>query len=134
MGSDPSPPLTLILLSLLGFALAVGLILDGLRLRLFGASLFWLGTFSPTVYWAHLLNLGPRDTAWPLVIGGTSWLGALCGLWLRLSWIRRVLLVLLGVSILYLGPGTLVAVVGMVCLQAASTRRWLELGPALGVR
>ena len=132
MGSDPRPPFPLMLLSLLGFALALGLALDGLRLRLFGTSLLWLWSYSPILHWANLLNLVPQDLAWPLVIGATSWLGALCGLWLRLSWARKALLLLLGVSFFYFGPGTLVAVMGIVCLQAAPTRRWLAQGPDLG--
>lgn len=119
-------------LSVLGLALAVGLAMDGLRLRLFGESLMWAWGPSPVVWWARLLRTVPQEIAWVLVIGATSWLGALSAFWMRLSWSRRVLGLLLAVSLLYFGLGTIVAVAGIVCLRAGPTCRWLAEGPALG--
>jgi hypothetical protein len=119
----------LILLTLTGSILGTWLSLSGLFIRVFGQALSLGGGLA----WAGWLPAGagitPQMVGWPLVVVGTAWFGALCGLWLRLGWAYRVSVGLGLVSLLYPGLGTALALGALICLWVPPTRRWVFEDP-----
>ncbi len=127
--SQARAPLTLTLLTVLAGALGVWLAFGGLWLRLFGEPLApegFLGLWRsvPEFLGVHVFTFG-----WPMIVVGTAWLAALTGLWMRLGWSRRVAWALALVSLIHLGPGTVVGVVAAGCLADRRLRSWLEASP-----
>ncbi len=110
--------------------LGIGLSLTGLHVRVFG----WLPVLPPWLgpYDAvpRALDLAPAALAWPSLVVGLTWFGAVAGLWLRLPWGRATTLLLSAVSALALGAGTVLAAVVVVCLflwHPVGSRRASEL-------
>lgn len=108
--------LFLLLLTLAAVVLGAWMALDGLHARLFGDFIRLEGRLGPWVAWPRALGLDPLALAWPLLVVGTGWFGAVCGLWIGLSWARPAAFVLAGLSLLYLGPGTVLALIVLGCL------------------
>lgn len=129
------PPLSLLLLTLVGTMLSGWMMLDGLSIRMFGQFLhhqplhnLWLRIQSSLGSASNLevLRMGPQDFAWPLLTMGIAWIGTLSALWLRLSWGRRLATVICLLSLLTLNMGMVLAFVALICLRASTTRNWLD--------
>jgi hypothetical protein len=130
------PPLSLLLLTLVGTILSGWMVLDGLYIRMFGQFQhhqpllsLWLRIQSSIGSASNLevLRMGPQDFAWPLLTMGIAWIGTLSALWLRLSWGRRLATVICLLSLLTLNMGTVLAFVALICLRASPTRSWLDV-------
>jgi len=129
------PPLSLLLLTLVGIILSGWMVLDGLYIRMFGQFLhhqpllsLWLRIQSSIGSASNLevLRMEPQDFTWPLVAKGIAWIGTLNALWLRLSWGCRLATVICLLSLLTLNMGTVLAFVALICLRASQTRSWLD--------
>lgn len=104
--------------------LGIGLGLTGLHVRVFGwlpVLPSWLGPYDAI---PRALGLAPSALAWPSLVVGLTWFGAVAGLWFRLPWGRPATLLLSGISALALGAGTVLAAVVVVCLFL-----WEPIGP-----
>lgn len=115
-GPGKSALLPRLVLTVAASLLGIGLSLVGLHLRVFGllpALPPWLGPYDAV---PRALGLGPAALAWPSLVIGLTWFGALAGLWLRLPWGRATTLLLSLVSALAVGAGTLLAAIVVVCL------------------
>lgn len=114
------------LLIVCGAVLGGWMAIDGLYGRLFGS---FLSLFGHPAWWLRIpevLGADPASFAWPLVVVGTAWSGALSGMAMRLGWAYRVCWILAVLSLLYLGPGTVLALLILFLLMAPSTRAWLK--------
>lgn len=101
--------------------------LDGLSMRLFGVYAF------PNAYWIHLLmakGIESLNLAWPLIVIGTTWIGALAGFLLQQSWGFRAMLTLALVSTLYLWWGTILALFILMALALPAICYRLKKGDA----
>lgn len=103
--------------------------LDGLHARLFGDYIRLRGEIGWWVALPRAVGLDPLALAWPLIVLGTAWFGALSGLWLGLGWGFRGVAGLAVVSLLYLGPGTALALIILACLWAGRLDRWRPAPP-----
>jgi len=130
------PPLSLLLLTLVGAVLSGWMVLDGLYIRMFGQFIHHQPLFNLWVrnqgalgsaFNLGVLRMEPQDFAWPLLAIGISWSGALSALWLRLSWGYQLATVICLLSLLNLNLGTVLAFLALICLRAPPTRRWLEV-------
>jgi hypothetical protein len=89
--------------------LGLWLALDGVWARVFAAYLFPANALS---LWKGILagfGLGPQQMAWPLVVLGASWAGALIGLSLGRRWARTACTILAAAAVPLLGLPTLLA-------------------------
>jgi hypothetical protein len=129
------PPLSLLLLTLVGTILSGWMVLDGLYIRMFGQFLhhqpllsLWLRIQSSIGSASNLevLRMEPQDFTWPLLAMGIAWIGTLSALWLRLSWGSRLGTVVCLLSLLTLNMETILAFVALICLRASPTRSWLD--------
>jgi hypothetical protein len=113
----------LLLVTVAGLYLAFSLTWEGLHLRLFGTArdvnALWLQVVMK-------LGFDPGGFAWPMIVLGLSWIGALIGLWLLLSWGRRATLIVSALSLFYIWIGSIVACVPLLVLSLPVTRRWME--------
>ncbi len=100
--------------------------IEGLHLRLFGDTLTLFGAAG--IFWSVLepLGIAAMQTAWPLITVGTAWIGAVCCVLIRLGGIDRFLLILGLISLLFLGPGTILGGIVLICLWIPATRTWLK--------
>ena len=124
------PPLSLLLVTLVGSALGVALAWDGLMLRLFPG---WPSPVGPWGLWSGAgapLVADAQPLAWPMIAVGCAWLGVALGLWMRLGWVRRVGVVLSAVSALALGWAAVLALPTALGLLTPSLRSWLASGPS----
>lgn len=96
--------------------LGIGLSLTGLHVRLFGSLPTVPAWFGPLDAIPRALGLAPAGLAWPILVVGLTWFGAVTGLWLRLPWGKSVTLLLSATSALALGAGTVLAAVAAVCV------------------
>ncbi len=118
----------MLLFTLCGAILGAMLALDGLHARMWGEFLF---SGAGAGLWARLLGLDAgrlTDLAWPMVVLGSAWWGVVSGLLMRQSWARRLAPWFGLVSLLYLGPGTVLAALALLALLAPPARRWMEAG------
>jgi len=129
------PPLSLLLLTLVGVILSGWMVLDGLYIRMFGQFLhhppllsLWLRIQSSIGSSSNLevLRMEPQDFTWLLLAMGIAWIGTLSALWLRLSWGCRLATVICLLSLLTLNMGMVLAFVALIYLRASSTRSWLD--------
>lgn len=129
------PPLSLLLLTLVGTILSGWMVLDGLYVRMFGQFLhhqpllsLWLRIQSSIGSASNLevLQMEPQDFTGLLLAMGIAWIGTLNALWLRLSWGCRLATVICLLSLLTLNMGTVLAFVALICLRASPTRSWLD--------
>jgi hypothetical protein len=108
-----------ILISLTGIVLGIWLMIGGLELRILNSYVGWhqqipVLAFPENLFRIANLDLGGLDAlAWPLVVFGTSWGGALVGFWIGEKWSipAMILLATLALPFAYLGT-----VLGMVQL------------------
>jgi hypothetical protein len=127
------PPGSLLLTTVSGGVLGVGLALAGLGLRL------WPGRPSPFGAWGVWTGSGvrwaaePADLAWPMIAAGCAWLAVVLGLWMRLAWIRRVGIVVGLVTLLALGLALPLGLGALAGLLSPSMSRWLAPGEAARV-
>ncbi len=95
---------------------------DGLYARMFNHYAF------PNALWLRLLDhwgIEPLELAWPLIVVGTSWFGALAGLWLRQAWSPRAVIILALLSTFYLWGGTFLALIILVASSLPAARNWV---------
>ena len=111
------------ILTLAAGILAVWMIADGLYVRLFGDYLAVWGSSGPWALLPRALGLSPGRLAWPLLVAGMTWFGALGGIWLGHRWGFQVALGLSVICLAYLGPGTVLGLVALVCLWAGGLWR-----------
>jgi hypothetical protein len=119
------PPIGVYFITIAGIALAVMMTWEGLFLRIFGEfkqpAALWLQGVSE-------LGINPHGFAWPWIVLGISWIGALAGLWLRLAWGKGAVLLFAILSLFYVGIGTLFAASALLCILLPSSRRWMTAG------
>jgi hypothetical protein len=129
------PPSSFLLLTFCGALLGGWMTFEGLYLRLFNQtspvqSLIgsWIRIRSALGTSSNLLSsqFDVQDFAWPLLAIGLAWSGALSALWQRLRWGYWVTTFLGVLSLLTLGPGTLLALLVLICLRTPATHRWLN--------
>lgn len=130
--TQPSPeasatehvPAVLRVALVLGALLGAWLALEGLYVRLFGQ----LPALSTHVeLWASLLirwKIDPASLGWPLVVVGTTWWGSLAGVWIRHRWGWIFAMVLGAISLIFLGPSTLIAACLLAILLLPDVRAW----------
>lgn len=109
-----------VLLSASGILLGTWLVFAGLELRILGSYLPWHQQIPLIAYPEHLLGieqLGPADLqslAWPMVVLGSSWGGALFGFRIGERWSVPAMIVLAAIALLFPYPGTLLGAVILV--------------------
>lgn len=111
-------------MTVFGVGLGLLMIVEGLYARLFGIFLSGRGLMSVWLLLPRWLASSPSDWALPMVIVGTMWMGGLAVFWLGLSWGPWAISGLAVASLLFLGPGTLLGAVILICLVTPSSRRW----------
>ena len=100
------------LISIIGPLLGLWLALGGLELRIFGSYLLWHQQITPIAYPEHLfgvsaVTLGGLDAlAWPMVVFGTSWGGALVGFWIGERWSLPAMIILSTLALAFPFVGT----------------------------
>ena len=108
-----------VLLSISGVLLGSWLVLGGLELRILGTYLQWHQQIPLLAYPEHLLMmefLGPgrlHSLAWPMVVFGSSWGGALFGFRIGERWSVPAMIVLAALALLFPYAGT---VLGFIIL------------------
>jgi hypothetical protein len=70
--------------------------------------------------------LGTEQLYWPMVWLGLTWFGVLAAVWVRSSLRYTAVLAASILSLFFLGWGTLLAVVILVCTVSPSGRRMLR--------
>jgi len=123
------PRTSLYLLTAAALLLGAWMTVDGLFGRLFGTFLPFLGGPGWWQLLPRALGVDPLVLTWPLFVVGTAWFGALTGLWSGLGWSYRVALCLAIISLLYLGPGTVLGLVILGCLWGGRLGRGLPATP-----
>jgi hypothetical protein len=116
------PPLSLFLITIAGLLLACLLTWEGLFMRLF------TDFRDPAAFWlqgATKLGLHPLKLAWPWIVVGISWIGALVGIWLKSPWGKGAGLILGLLSLFHVGVGSVAAVFVLICISLPSTRNWI---------
>ena len=101
-----------------GGALGLWMALDGLSARVLGVYLPELGGGAALAPALAGLGLDPLGLAWPLIVVGLGWWGGLAGLGLSLPWGRKTVLAVGLLSLLYLGPGTVLGALALAGLLA----------------
>jgi hypothetical protein len=121
------PPPSLYIITMAGLLIAVLMTWEGLFIRLFGdfkdPSAYWLKGVSD-------LGIDPLGLAWPWIVLGVSWIGALAGLWLKLSWGIGAVKIISILSLFYVGIGTIMALVVLLCVFLPSSSAWMDTGNA----
>jgi hypothetical protein len=118
------PTVSLSAILILGFAAGAWMAWQGLVARLTGHVPF---AFGRPELWATLAVARRLDLAafgWPMVIVGTSWWGAILGLWIRNKWGWPVTLIVALLSLLHAWEVTLMAAVVLVLLFLPAVRQW----------
>lgn len=131
---DHKPPITLRLLTLSSFLLGIYLTINGLAIRLFGwdpivmlPGTSWLDPF-------HLFSNGfdqwiiltPGALAWPMIVLGAGLSGAIWGIWLHRKWGYGAAILINVLSLMFIGPATLLALCNLVCIAVPATRAWVQ--------
>ena len=117
------PTITRYLILILGAILGLGMTLDGLWARVFGIYLF------PDALWLRICSGSKFEClgfAWPWIVVGTSWFGALAGLWIGASWGVRAARILALISFFYLWYGTLLSIFILIALSFPAIRQEWE--------
>ncbi len=131
---DRKPPITLRLLTLFSFLLGIYLVTNGLAVRLFGWNPI---VVIPGASWldpCHLFTKGfdqwvvlkPEALAWPAIVLGAGLSGAIWGIWLHRQWGYGAAILINVVSLMFIGPATLLALCNLACLAAPATRAWVQ--------
>jgi hypothetical protein len=121
------PPLSIVTITVVGLILAVMMTWEGFFIRIFNEFQ------APTALWIEgVLKLGfnPSGFAWPWIVLGISWIGALAGMWLRLSWGKGAVMICGVLSLFYVGVGTVLALIALVCVSFPISKQWMSEGNA----
>ena len=123
-------PVTLILATLAGAAVGLGLAGNGLWARLAGS--FVEGGLAGTAWSAIPGALHLDAGAWALTVVtlGVLWWGALGALWTRVSWGRPATLLVALLSLAFPPLGTLLSALVLVLLALPASRAWSALPAA----
>ncbi len=135
------PPLSLILLSLIAALLSIWSVVNSLHVLWFES---YLDLGDVQLLWFHEPgqdNISPVSlpvpadkVGWPFLVLGLTWPGVLAALWLGMPWASRCVVGLFVLSLSIFGLGTLLALLGLACHTAATTRRWItQFGEAHGI-
>lgn len=117
-------PLTIpLFLILAGFA-GSWLIFDGLHQRITGDYVRVGGQLGPWAGLASAVGLNPAELAWPFIVLGNALIVSGVMLTQRRRWAYQVALLGSGLLLLYLGPGTLLALVALTLLLLKPTRAY----------
>ncbi|HET7011839.1 MAG TPA: hypothetical protein VFI11_13765 [Anaerolineales bacterium] len=131
--STVRPPFSLIATSVAGALLGAGLAVDGLTLRIFANPTSPLGALGMWTGGRPLWALDAASLGWPMIAIGCAWLAVVLGLWMRLSWIRRVGLVLALLTAPALGIALVLDLVALAGLLSPAMMRWVASGEAARV-
>lgn len=119
------PPFTLYAFAVCAAILGGWMAIDGLHARLFGQYMTLFGRQAPWLIIPQMIGVDPLELAWPLLVVGTIWIGALCAALVRLSWSQGVSRIVGVLSLAYLGPGTALGLIALLFLSSPATRCWL---------
>jgi hypothetical protein len=119
-----------------GLVLAFWTAVNGIHLRIFGD--LWQVADLPLHQvefpdspsregWSLQIQEDPQIFAWPLVVIGMSWPGAISAFLFKYRWGYRSVMLLGGLSVLMFGIGTILAILSLLLLLAPSTRRWWKM-------
>ncbi len=120
------------LISLFGIVLGFWLMVGGLELRILSSYLDWHQQIIPIAYPDHffgLRSLGPENLdamAWPMVVFGTSWGGALVGFWIGETWSPTAMTLLCVLALAFPYPGTILAIIQLFLLYSTPGIRLLD--------
>jgi len=105
------------------------MMLDGIGLNVFGAYFSLGGRLALWVGPAARLGLQPAEAGWLFIMLASGLLSASFGLLLGQRWGWNVGLGASGLSLLYLGGGTLLALAGLAFLLWPATRAHVRVPP-----
>ncbi len=118
------PPAAIVVATLLGAIVGLGLAANGLWARLSGVFIEggWLGTAWSAIPQALHLGFG----AWALTVMtlGFVWWGAFGALWARVSWGHPAALIVAVLSLAFFPLGTLLSAVVLLLLMLPTSRAW----------
>lgn len=127
------PPVTIYLLSMAVICLVVLMVLEGLHCRVYGffpqiKGVLW-GSSTHLADWlagglACEACVSAEKLAWPILVVGLTWIGALVAFWLKLSWSVRAIIILGIFSLAFWIPGLVLTIIIWVCLWLRPTRIW----------
>lgn len=118
-------PITVWLFIVLSWALGWWMAFDGLHERVFGDYIRINGQLGPWAGLAQSAGIDPSRLGFTFVAVGLGLIGASFGVYLRRRWGYTAGLLLLAASLLYLGFGTPLALICIVCLLLRPTRAYL---------
>jgi hypothetical protein len=124
------PPITVWLFIAFSWLLGWWMAFDGLHQRMFGDYFRPNGQLGPWASLAQAAGVDPSRLGLTFVAVGLGLIGASFGVYLRRRWGYAAGLLLSAASLLYLGFGTPVALLCIVCLLPRPTRAYLV--PPLG--
>ncbi len=113
------------LISLAGILLGLWLSLGGLELRILGSYLGWHQQIALLSYPEHLLRIdgiavgGMVALAWPMVVFGSSWGGALIGFWIGERWSVPAMLLLSILALPFTYAGTILGFILLILFLTA---------------
>jgi hypothetical protein len=113
-----------ILISLTGILLGFWLMLGGLELRLLNGYIGWHQQITPLAYPEYLFGVpafdlgGLEALAWPLVVFGTSWGGALVGFWIGEKWSLPAMTLLATLALPFPYIGTVLGIIQLLLIFA----------------
>lgn len=116
-------PIFIYVITLVGLILGVWMVAEGLAFRFTGEFL------TQDALWARLVTeAGFEISGLPFVLVwlGSTWFGALCALWVRSTWAYNAALAVSLLSMLFLGPGTILAALAFVGILNKQTRKWIS--------
>jgi len=119
-----SRPLTVWLFMAGSWAMGWWMTFDGLHSRLFGDYIRINGQLGPWASLARAVGLDPNQLAFTFVAFGLGLIGASFGVYLRRPWGFVASLVIVAACLLYVGFGTPVAVLCLLCLLLPPTRAY----------
>ena len=125
------PPLTVWLFMAGSWAIGWWMTFDGLHNRLFGDYVRINGQLGPWANLAQAAGVDPNQLAFTFVAFGLGLIGASFGVYLRRPWGYAASLVIVAACLLYVGFGTPVALVCLVCLLLPPTRAYFTPPPAV---
>ena len=117
-------PAAIVVATLLGAIVGLGLAANGLWARLSGAFVEggWIGTAWSAIPSALDFDLG----AWALTVTtlGIMWWGAFSAIWSRVSWGRPAALMVAVLSLVFFPVGTILSALVLLLLLLPASRRW----------
>jgi hypothetical protein len=127
----------LYLITITGSALAAWLVFYGLQLRFFGSFVSFKGALAwltpPLAFISGVGGLSAgvsaADLGWPLLVVGSSLMGAIAGLWLRQKWASRSLLFFSTASIITFHWMNCLSILLLLFLRNKALLMWLDQHP-----